>query len=138
LLAGRRKQQFKSLPYDLQVYVAAHETQREKALRARRTRLPAPNGSSRFRNNRLFQQMTRKHRKPKPMSMTRTLPLEERIKQLPAEIDVIIDARAEAVARQSPGVPLEVIRDLLTARPGLPLRPVSGSCRQRCGIEDRG
>jgi hypothetical protein len=28
-----RKQQFKSLPYDLQVYVAAHETQREKALR---------------------------------------------------------------------------------------------------------
>src|SRR5258708_1958811 len=28
-----RKQRFKSLPYDLQVYVAAHETQREKALR---------------------------------------------------------------------------------------------------------
>ena len=28
-----RKRQFKSLPYDLQVYVAAHETQREKALR---------------------------------------------------------------------------------------------------------
>lgn len=28
-----RKQQFKSLPYDLQVYVAAHESQREKALR---------------------------------------------------------------------------------------------------------
>jgi hypothetical protein len=28
-----RKQQFKSLPYDLQVYVAVHETQREKALR---------------------------------------------------------------------------------------------------------
>jgi len=28
-----RKQLFKSLPYDLQVYVAAHETQREKALR---------------------------------------------------------------------------------------------------------
>jgi hypothetical protein len=30
---GDRKQQFKSLPYDLQVYVAAHEKQREKALR---------------------------------------------------------------------------------------------------------
>lgn len=28
-----RKQRFRSLPYDLQVYVAAHETQREKALR---------------------------------------------------------------------------------------------------------
>ena len=28
-----RKEHFKSLPYDLQVYVAAHETRREKALR---------------------------------------------------------------------------------------------------------
>lgn len=28
-----RKQRFKSLPYDLQVYVGAHEAQREKALR---------------------------------------------------------------------------------------------------------
>jgi hypothetical protein len=28
-----RKERFKSLPYDLQVYVAAHEAQREKALR---------------------------------------------------------------------------------------------------------
>jgi hypothetical protein len=28
-----RKQRFKSLPYDLQVYVVAHEAQREKALR---------------------------------------------------------------------------------------------------------
>jgi len=28
-----RKQRFRSLPYDLQVYVAAHEKQREKALR---------------------------------------------------------------------------------------------------------
>ena len=57
-----------------------------------------------------------KRRKPKPMSMTRTPTLEERIKQLRAEIDVIIDAKAEAVARQSPGVPLEVIRNLLVAR----------------------
>jgi PBSX family phage terminase large subunit len=31
-------------------------------------------------------------------------------------IDAIVDARAEAVARQSPGVPLEVIRNLLVAR----------------------
>jgi len=29
----RNKERFRSLPYDLQVYVAAHETQREKALR---------------------------------------------------------------------------------------------------------
>ena len=28
-----RKQRFESLPYDLQVYIAAHEAQREKALR---------------------------------------------------------------------------------------------------------
>jgi hypothetical protein len=30
---GDRKQRFKSLPYDLQLYVAAHEAQREKVLR---------------------------------------------------------------------------------------------------------
>jgi hypothetical protein len=43
-------------------------------------------------------------------------PLEIRIGQIRAEIDGMIDARAEAVARQSPGVPLGVIRNLLTAR----------------------
>lgn len=30
---GEYKQRFKSLPYDIQLFVAAHETQREKALR---------------------------------------------------------------------------------------------------------
>jgi hypothetical protein len=35
-----------------------------------------------------------------------------------SEIDAIVDARAEAVAKQSPGVPLGVIRNLLTARAG--------------------
>jgi hypothetical protein len=30
---GDRKQRFKSLPYDLQIYVADHETRREKAVR---------------------------------------------------------------------------------------------------------
>jgi hypothetical protein len=30
---GDRKLRFKSLPYDLQVYIAAHEAQREKAIR---------------------------------------------------------------------------------------------------------
>jgi hypothetical protein len=29
----QHKQRFKSLPYDIQLFVAAHETQREKALR---------------------------------------------------------------------------------------------------------
>ncbi len=47
---------------------------------------------------------------------TRTPPLEHRIRQIRADIDAIIDARAEAVARESPGVPLGVIRNLLTAR----------------------
>jgi hypothetical protein len=50
------------------------------------------------------------------MNPTRTPPLEQRIKQIRADIDAIIDARAEAVARESPGVPLGVIRNLLTAR----------------------
>ena len=48
--------------------------------------------------------------------LTRTPPLEERIRRIRAEIDAIIDARAETVAKQSPGVPLGVIRSLLTAR----------------------
>lgn len=48
--------------------------------------------------------------------LTRTPPLEERIRRIRADIDAIIDARAEAVAKQSPGVPLGVIRSLLTAR----------------------
>jgi hypothetical protein len=43
-------------------------------------------------------------------------PLEDRIKQIRADIDTIIDARAQAVAKESPGVPLGVIRSLLTAR----------------------
>jgi hypothetical protein len=52
----------------------------------------------------------------KNLKLTRTPQLEDRIKQIRADIDVIIDARAEAVARESPGVPLGVIRNLLTAR----------------------
>jgi hypothetical protein len=54
-------------------------------------------------------------RKPKPMTGSRTPPLDERIRQIRTEIDTIIEARAEAVARQSPGVPVAVIRNLLTA-----------------------
>ncbi len=50
------------------------------------------------------------------MKSPRTQTLEDRIKQIRTDIDAIIDARAEAVARESPGVPLGVIRNLLTAR----------------------
>ena len=42
--------------------------------------------------------------------------LDERIKQLRAEIDAVIDAKAAAVAKENPGVPTAVIRNLLTAR----------------------
>jgi hypothetical protein len=42
--------------------------------------------------------------------------LEQRIREIRADIDAIIDARAEVVAKQSPGVPLGVIRGLLIAR----------------------
>ena len=47
---------------------------------------------------------------------TRTPLLEDRIKQIRADIDTIIDARAAAVAKENPGVPSGVIRSLLTAR----------------------
>lgn len=42
--------------------------------------------------------------------------LEQRIKQVRSDIDALIDARAQAVARESPGVPIGVIRNMLTAR----------------------
>jgi len=50
------------------------------------------------------------------MKQSRTPPLEVQIRQMRAEIETIVSAKAEAVARQSPGVPLGVIRNLLTAR----------------------
>jgi hypothetical protein len=50
------------------------------------------------------------------MKQNRSPPLEERIRQIRADIEAIVNARAEAVARESPGVPLGVIRNLLTAR----------------------
>jgi hypothetical protein len=53
---------------------------------------------------------------PGNAALIRTLSLEERIKQIRVEIDALIDAKAEAVAKESPGVPLGVIRKLLTAR----------------------
>lgn len=41
--------------------------------------------------------------------------LEQKIGRLRAEISALIDARAQAVARESPGVPIGVIRNMLTA-----------------------
>jgi hypothetical protein len=60
--------------------------------------------------------MALKHMTLKDNALTHTPPLEDRIKQIRADINAIIDAQAEAVAKQSPGVPLGVIRNLLTAR----------------------
>jgi hypothetical protein len=52
----------------------------------------------------------------KSIKSTNTPSLEDRIKHIRAEIDAIVDAKARAVAKQSPGVPPGVIRNLLTAR----------------------
>lgn len=42
--------------------------------------------------------------------------IEDRIEELRAEIDGIIDARVTRIASESLGVPASVIRNLLTAR----------------------
>ena len=55
-------------------------------------------------------------KKAKPMRTPPVPPLEERIKQIRAEIEAVIDARVNVVAQESPGVPPGVIRNLLTAR----------------------
>jgi hypothetical protein len=52
----------------------------------------------------------------KEMKLTCPITLEDRIQRIRGEINAIIDAKAAAVARESPGVPLGVIRNLLTAR----------------------
>ena len=55
------------------------------------------------------------------MKTTHTPTLDERIRQVRADIEAIIDARVDAVAKESPGVPPGVIRNLLTA--GAPACP---------------
>ena len=50
------------------------------------------------------------------MKPQRTPTLEDRIKEIRTEVDAIIDARVQTVAKESPGVPSGVIRSLLTAR----------------------
>lgn len=50
------------------------------------------------------------------MAIGRALPLEERIRKLREEIDAIVDARVDETATDSPGIPKEVLRQMLTAR----------------------
>lgn len=50
------------------------------------------------------------------MKRTSSETLEERIGQLRSEINALIEARAKAVAEESPGVPVGVIRSMLVAR----------------------
>lgn len=50
------------------------------------------------------------------MKPTSAPALEQRVKQLRADIDALIDARARVVARENPGVPIGVVRNMLMAR----------------------
>ena len=114
-----RKQRFKSLPYDLQVYVAAHEAQREKALRRAQneaaTAQAETGGSSRNRKTRTTK------REMKPMTpRTRNRRARRRLKiasggSAPTSTPSSSES-VEAVAKENPGVPSGVIRNLLTAR----------------------
>ena len=52
----------------------------------------------------------------KDTKLMNTPSLEQRIMRIRADIGSIIDAKVEAVAKESPGVPRGVIRNLLTAR----------------------
>lgn len=50
------------------------------------------------------------------MKRTSSETLEDKIRQLRSEINALIEARAKAVAEESPGVPVGVIRNMLVAR----------------------
>ena len=50
------------------------------------------------------------------MKATRAPSLDDRIREIRTEISSIIEARVEAIAKESPGVPVGVIRNLLIAR----------------------
>jgi hypothetical protein len=50
------------------------------------------------------------------MRFTSTPPLDERISKLREELDAFIDERAAVIAKENPGVPVGVCRNLLIAR----------------------
>jgi hypothetical protein len=50
------------------------------------------------------------------MKINRSPTLEDRIRQVRADIEKIIDTRVDLVVKDSPGVPPGVIRNLLTTR----------------------
>lgn len=50
------------------------------------------------------------------MKTAATLTLEQKIRRIRDDIDALIDERARVVAQGSPGVPIGVIRNMLTAR----------------------
>jgi hypothetical protein len=52
------------------------------------------------------------------MAFNKTPPLDERIRQIRAEIDAIIDEKVEQSRKECPGVPPGVLRDLITAQGG--------------------
>ena len=108
------RQRFRSLPYDLQTYVASHEAQREKALRR------AQNEAAIARQKLAACQQPKaaateeieadEHNGPEASAH---FDLKIGSGKSVADIDAIIDP--ETVARENPGVPSGVIRNLLTA-----------------------
>jgi hypothetical protein len=106
------KERFKTLPYDLQTFIADHEAARDKALRR------AQNDAAAARQKLAEHQQTSIETEGKRrMKAARNAPtLEERIQDLRTEIEAVVEARVDAVAESSPGVPQGVIRNLLTAR----------------------
>jgi hypothetical protein len=63
------------------------------------------------------------------MAISRTPPLEDRIKSIRTEIDAIIDVMAEAESKRCPGIPVPVLRNLITGRAG------ACQCQQHLSIE---
>lgn len=55
-------------------------------------------------------------RMPQPQSQPQALSLEDRIKQIRDEIDAVIDAKAAAVAKDSPGLHPAMLRQMITDR----------------------
>ena len=52
------------------------------------------------------------------MAILKSPPLEERIEKLRADIDAFIDARVATEAKECPGVPVVMLRQMATSRSG--------------------